>query len=99
MATATAQSQADFYRVFLMARHSFKPSDFGIDVEKEVFLDMMVNDFNDVYRGGWTIDELLLHPREAILFCDDVRRKHRYFDLPDDIILRSILQRRKSPTG
>jgi hypothetical protein len=26
-----------------------------------------------------------------------VRHKHGYFDLPDDIILRVILQRRKNP--
>lgn len=45
-----------------------------------------------MFRGAWTIEELLLHPRDAIRFCDDVRHKHAYFDLPDDIILRSLLQ-------
>jgi hypothetical protein len=57
----------------------------------------MVSDFSAMYHGMWTIDELLLHPREAGHFCDEVRRLHGYFDLPDDIILRTILTRRKNP--
>jgi hypothetical protein len=52
-----------------------------------------------VYRDGWTVDELLLHPREALNFCDQVRRRYGYFDVPDDIILRSIMQRRKNPNA
>jgi hypothetical protein len=46
-----------------------------------------------------SIDELLLHPREAAHFCDDVRRQYGYFDVPDDIILRVILTRGKNPAG
>lgn len=82
-----------------MARGAFEPSDFGIDMKKVDFIDQMVEDFATTYRGQLTIDELLLHPREAIRFCDDVRHQRRYFDVPDDIILRSILQRRKNPGG
>jgi hypothetical protein len=55
----------------------------------------MCEDFNDTYRGGWSIDELLLHPAEALRFFSDVRRKHGYFDMPDDIILRAVMNRRK----
>ena len=29
-------------------------------------------------------------------FCGDVRRKYGYYDLPDDAILKSIMNRRKS---
>jgi hypothetical protein len=36
-------------------------------------------------------------PREALRFCDDFRRKHQCMDVPDDIILRSIIGRRKHP--
>jgi hypothetical protein len=46
-----------------------------------------VGEFADVYRDGSTIDNLLLHPREAVLICDDVRQKHRLYDLPDDRVL------------
>jgi hypothetical protein len=92
-------SQIAFYKRFLMARASFQPADFGIEMAKEDFIDQLVDDFNDAYRGGWSVDEMLLHPREAMNFCDLVRRKHGYYDLPDDIILRVVMQRRKNPTA
>jgi hypothetical protein len=80
-----------------MGRGRFELSDFGVSLPKEEFTDQVVNDFSAIYRDGWTVDELLLHPREAEQFCNDVRRKHGYYDLPDDIILRVILNRRKNP--
>jgi len=80
-----------------MGRGKFNPADFGVNLEREEFSDLMVDEFNGIYRGAWTIDELLLHPREAARFCDDVRRKFSYHDLPDDIILRVIMSRRKNP--
>jgi len=79
-----------------MARQPFSPRDFGIDMEKENLVDTLVKDFTEMYEG-LSIDELLLHPREAIHFCDLVRRRHFWYDLPDDIILRSVLTRRKNP--
>lgn len=82
-----------------MPRQSFDPLEFGVDRNKQDFIDLMCEEFNGTYRGQWTVDELLLHPREASRFCEDVRRKHGYFDLPDDIILRVILQRRKNPNA
>ncbi len=81
-----------------MSKSAFDPIDFGIDMGKEKFIDEMVDDFNETFRGMWTIDELLLHPRDALKFCDDVRHKRGYFAIPDDAILRSILQRRKNPS-
>lgn len=95
--STVAVSQVDFYREFRMARNSFEPRDFGVDLEKQEFIDQMVEEFHGAYRNGWTIDELLLHPREAMRFCDAVRHRHGYYDAPDDIILRVILQRRKNP--
>lgn len=97
MLSQAVSSQADFYREFLMGRGKFDPSEFGVNLEKDQFTDQMVDDFGETYRGQWTIDELCLHPREAVRFCDDVRRKHGYFDLPDDVILRVIMGRRKNP--
>jgi hypothetical protein len=91
------QTQTEFYKEFLMGRGKFDPTEFGVSLSREELSDQMVNAFNDTYRGGWTIDELLVHPREAVKFCDDVRRKHAYYDLPDDIILRGIMNARKNP--
>lgn len=90
-------SQTDFYREFLMGRGNFDPKEFGVDLSKVDFTDQIVDEFNGTYHGEWTIDELLLHPREAARFCDDVRRKHAYYDVPDDILLRVIMTRRKNP--
>ena len=89
------QTNQSFYREFLMSRGSFNPKDFGVDLDRENFADLMCDEFNTTYRGGWSVDELLLHPREAAIFCDQVRRKHGFFDMPDDLILRVILNRRK----
>jgi hypothetical protein len=35
-------------------------------------------------------------PRIGLHFCDEIRGKRGYFDLPDDIILQAII-RRKNP--
>lgn len=91
--------QASFYARFLMARGSFDPKQFGVNLGKDEFTDQMVDEFNTTYRGQLTIDELLLRPRSAIHFCESVRTKHGYYDLPDDIILRVILGRRKNPNA
>ena len=71
--------------------------DFGVALDRSEFTDEMVEDFQLLYHDGWTTDELLLHPREEARFCDQVRSKRGDFDAPDDIILRSILTRRKNP--
>src|SRR5688572_28530445 len=92
-------NQQRFYAEFLVVRGNFDPIDFGVNLERSAFIDMMVDDFNTTYRGSWTIDELLLHPREASRFCDDVRRAHGFYDVPDDLILRVILGRRKNPNS
>lgn len=98
MATeSTRDRQAVFYREFLMSRGKFDPRDFGVEMEREDFMDKMAEMFNAMYRGTMTIDEVLLHPREAINFCDEVRRSNGWYSLPDDIVLRSVLTRRKNP--
>ena len=82
-----------------MGRQSFDPREFGVDMDKAAFSDRMVDLFAETYRDHWTIDELLLHPREAAAFCDDARRALVAFDMPDDCILRVILGRRKNPSA
>jgi hypothetical protein len=96
MMTAT-RTQQEFYLEFLMGRGTFEPSEFGIDLSREEFTDQMVEDLQVHARGQLTIDEMLLRPRQAMYFCDWVRAKRHYYDVPDDIILRVILTRRKSP--
>ncbi len=72
-----------------MTRGNFDPSEFGVPLRRKQFVDQMAEEFTETYRGTLTVDELVLHPREAMRFCDEVRRKYHYFDLPDDIVLRA----------
>jgi hypothetical protein len=80
-----------------MARTKSIPQDFGIEMEPDDFVDLLVDDFNSYTRGETTIDELLLHPHDAIAFCDAVRKKHGWHNVPDDAILRRVMSRRKNP--
>lgn len=84
-------------QAFTMARTKLKFDQFGITEDNEVVIDKLCDDFNTSFRGQLTIDELLLHPRDAMCFCDTVRMKHGWIGLPDDMILRPILNRRKNP--
>lgn len=97
IATSTRSSQAEFFRAFLMARGKFDPKDFGVEMERDEFVDLLVEEFGASYYGQWTVDELVLHPREAMNFCDTVRRKMGWLLVPDDIILRPLMNRRKNP--
>ena len=99
MITQASATQADFYREFIMGRDAFDPREHGVDLDNRAFTDLMVDEFNTHTRGEVSIDEFLLHPREALRFCDQTRWKHNFLYLPDDIILRSILNRRKRPEG
>lgn len=79
-----------------MAKRSFDPKEYGVGLDRDRFDDLMVDEFHNTIRA-WTIDELLLRPRDALDFCNEVRSKHGWPDLPDECILRVILQRRKNP--
>lgn len=91
--------KSEFLRRYLMSRLSFNPRDFGADLDKDAFMDQMVDDFNEFTKGEMSLDELLLRPRLALGFCEFSRSKHRFWDAPDDIILRSVMQRRKNPNA
>jgi len=81
-----------------MARHKWEPQDFGIDLPRKELVDMFLSELRSVYRGMWTIDELLVHPRNAARFCEDFRLKSGYYSLPDDVILRTLMNERKAQT-
>jgi hypothetical protein len=97
MITITENARETLLKKVIAAMARLEPGDFGITVSMAEFTDDMVDRFNTRFRGNWTIDELLLHPREALLFCDQVRNDTGNFAVPDHFILRSILGRRKNP--
>ncbi len=82
-----------------MKRGAFDPRDFGVEMDREDFIDEMVNCFNDFVKGELSIDELLLHPEMALQFCNETKARTLWFSLPNDIILRAIMIRRKNPVA
>jgi hypothetical protein len=80
-----------------MARQQINPRAYGVPLGEEEFMDLMVEEFINFCHGNLTIDQLLVRPRSALHFCDVVRQKNGWFDLPDDVILRVIVTRRKNP--
>jgi hypothetical protein len=78
----------------LVARLSKTLEEYGIEGDPEQFVDKLVEMLHNTYPA-YTVDELLLRPREALRFCDSVRQSINNYDVPDDVLLRPILNRRK----
>lgn len=93
----TASTQPDFYQEFLMRRGNFEPSDYGVDLPKQEFTDRLCDRFNEYTKGQFSLDEMLLRPQAALDFCQAVRRDFGWYDVPDDIMLRTVMTRRKNP--
>jgi hypothetical protein len=95
IAMIKAPSRSDSYREYLMKRGDFSPLEYGIALTKDALTDVLVDEFNSAFKG-LSIDEVCLRPKVALYFCDTVRQKHGFFDLPDDCLLRCIMNRRKA---
>lgn len=91
-----SEKQIAFYREWIMARDKFDPRDFGINMSKDEYTDQLIEECSQFTRGQLTIDELLLRPSLALEFVYHIRRKYGYFDVPEDIILRPIMNKRKA---
>lgn len=78
-----------------VARLSRTLAEHGIEEDPDRFVDRLVELFQGLYPA-FTIDELLVRPREALRYCDAVRSHAQNYDLPDDMILRPLLNRRKN---
>lgn len=76
-----------------MNRSSIDLREFGLTISKEQFISRIVGAFQKHY--DWSIDELLLRPREAARFCDEIRTSLKSYDIPDDIILAVLISQRK----
>lgn len=81
---------------WIVARQSHTLEIYGVDVPAADFVDALVDQLHDMYPA-FSVDELLVRPREAIAFCDAARRRIKNWDVPDDLILRPLLNRRKRP--
>ncbi len=90
MATYGASDQAVFYDEFLRTRSLSDPKEFGVSLERLELIERIKAQFDHTYGIELPIRKLLLRPREAMRFCDEFRRQHFFFDLPDDIILAAL---------
>lgn len=77
-------------------------SKFGITMDTETFKDLLVETFQTQYRAIPNVDELVLRPQIAIRYCDGIRDQlsargeGEAYDLPDDVILRTLMNKRKA---
>jgi hypothetical protein len=70
----------------------------GCSVPIAQFQDELEDLHSHLYQS-WSVDELLLHPDDAKEFCDTIRRQTSFQGLPDDLILRCLISRRKKGKG
>jgi hypothetical protein len=82
-------------RAYYVARLSKSLTEYGVETDPEQFVDQLAERFGSMYPA-FSIDELLVRPREALRFCDAVREATGNYDLPDDLLLRPLLNRRKN---
>ena len=82
-------------REAIVARLAMTLTDFGIDGDPQQFVDRLGDVLAEMYPG-LTIDALLVRPREALRLCDAARQREQCYDLPDDVILQAMLNRRKN---
>lgn len=78
-----------------MGRLEDELSGYNIKGGAEKFREVIADVKNGMCRN-WTDEDLLCHPVDAIRFCAAVCGKLRCFDLPDDLILRTLLNMRKA---
>jgi hypothetical protein len=68
-------------------------AELGYEGDEGSFHDLIVDTLAEAYRA-WSIDELLIHPHDAIEYCRIVCRRARV-DLPEPLVLRTLLNIRK----
>lgn len=74
------------------ARKAARLMEYGLDETEQEFVERLAETFHRRYPM-FAVDELLVRPREALRFCDDVRRARLNYDIPDDLILRALRRR------
>lgn len=66
----------------------------GCQMQAPDFRDLVV-ELHAILHPAWTIDELVCHPSAALEFCRHVCERARFF-LPEDLILRTLMNSRRT---
>ena len=66
----------------------------GCEMDAKMFKELVTERHATMHRS-WTEDDLVCHPQEASQFCDVIRREIGA-NIPDDVILRTLLNARKA---
>lgn len=72
----------------------------GCSLERDEFRELVATTFKEFLKAKsleWTDEELLFHPRVSLEFCNEVCRRSGCPKLDDDLILRTLVNTRKSP--
>lgn len=72
----------------------------GCEMPADEFRDLLM-ELHAVLYPSWSIDELVCHPQEALEYAIIIRRRAKCSYLPDDLILRSLMncRRRAAESG
>lgn len=79
----------------MMSVETFDPRAYGVELDRDQFVELVVMDFKDKIGELLLVSEFLLHPAAAIRFCDIFRQRHHFDRIPDDLILRTLVQRQR----
>lgn len=71
-------------------------SEYGCDLTNDQFRDLLLEQ-KAITSPNWSIDKLLCNPDEAKAFCNHIRTFPGCAKLPDELILRPLLNARKNP--
>jgi hypothetical protein len=88
-----------FYLRWFMARPAINPRDYGIDLDHAKLADKMLAELAERHDGKLSIDKLVCRPALAAEFCQAIRAKYGWIDVPDYVILEPMMNRRKNKTG
>jgi transcriptional regulator with XRE-family HTH domain len=70
-------------------------SDFDCKMDAGTFREL-IEERKAVTSPSWTIDELVCHPEEAKSYCQSIREATECQSLPDHLILRTLMNVRRS---
>jgi transcriptional regulator with XRE-family HTH domain len=70
-------------------------AEYGCELDRVEFRELL-EEHKALTSPNWTVDELVCHPDEAKSYCNHIRTMPDCENLPDPLILRTLLNARKA---